>query len=158
MMLSCYFWINTWLSFSDQKWIEHFFLITCGSFFFFCQFFFCGCCQFFILQAFQDWKSLGNTLASLCMHAKSLQSFPTLCDPMDCALQTLSMGFSRQEYWSGLQCPPPGIKPCLLGILRWQAGSPLAPPGKPCFLPYRCYQSRHVEMSVEVDMHNLLNG
>ena len=21
---------------------------------------------------------------------------------------TLSMGFSRQEYWSGLSCPPPG--------------------------------------------------
>ena len=23
----------------------------------------------------------------------------------------LSMGFSRQEYWSGLPCPPPGIFP-----------------------------------------------
>ena len=21
----------------------------------------------------------------------------------------LSMGFSRQEYWSGLPCPPPGL-------------------------------------------------
>ena len=37
------------------------------------------------------------------------------------------MGFSRQEYWSGLQCPPlgdlpdPGIKPRLLHLLhcRW---------------------------------------
>ena len=29
---------------------------------------------------------------------------PTLCDPMGCSLpgSTLSMGFSRQEYWSGL--------------------------------------------------------
>ena len=50
----------------------------------------------------------------------------------------LSMGFSRQEYWSGLLCPPPrdlpdpGIKLSLLPILRWWAGSlPLAPPGKP---------------------------
>ena len=25
----------------------------------------------------------------------------------------LSMGFSRQEYWSGLPCPPPGDLPCL---------------------------------------------
>ena len=26
----------------------------------------------------------------------------TLCDPMDCSPQAfLSMGFSRQEYWSG---------------------------------------------------------
>ena len=23
----------------------------------------------------------------------------------------LSMGFSRQEYWSGLPCPPPGDLP-----------------------------------------------
>ena len=26
----------------------------------------------------------------------------------------LSMGFSRQEYWSGLPCPPPGDLPDLL--------------------------------------------
>ena len=31
------------------------------------------------------------------------QSCPTLCNPMDCNLPgSLSMGFSRQEYWSGL--------------------------------------------------------
>ena len=36
----------------------------------------------------------------------------------------LSMGFSRQEYWSGLPCPPPGIFPtqrsntCLLSLLH----------------------------------------
>ena len=31
---------------------------------------------------------------------------------MDGALQApLSMGFSRQEYWSGLPCPPPGDLP-----------------------------------------------
>ena len=23
----------------------------------------------------------------MCMHAKSLQSYPTLCDPMDCSLR-----------------------------------------------------------------------
>ena len=26
---------------------------------------------------------------------------------------SLSMGFSRQEYWSGLPCPPPGDHPDL---------------------------------------------
>ena len=26
-------------------------------------------------------------------------------------LAPLSMGFSRQEYWSGLPCPPPGVLP-----------------------------------------------
>ena len=33
------------------------------------------------------------------------------CDPMDCVAcqASLSMGFSRQEYWSGLPCPPPDL-------------------------------------------------
>ena len=36
----------------------------------------------------------------------------TLCDSTDCTHQApLSMGFSRQEYWSGLPCPPPGDLP-----------------------------------------------
>ena len=35
-----------------------------------------------------------------------------LCDPMNIAYQApLSMGFSRQEYWSGLPCFPPGDLP-----------------------------------------------
>ena len=35
-----------------------------------------------------------------------------LCDPMDCSLPGSSVqGFSRQEYWSGLLCPPPGDLP-----------------------------------------------
>ena len=41
--------------------------------------------------------------------AKSLQSCPTLCDPVDQSL--LSMGFSRQEDWRRLLCPPPGDLP-----------------------------------------------
>ena len=42
------------------------------------------------------------------------QSWPTLCDPMDCSCQApLCMGFSRQGYWSGLpfHLPNLGIKP-----------------------------------------------
>ena len=36
------------------------------------------------------------------------QSCPTLHDPMDCSLPApLSMGFSRQEYWSGVPLPSP---------------------------------------------------
>ena len=47
-----------------------------------------------------------------CVHAQSLPSCPTLCDPMDLARQApLAMGFSRQEYWSGLPCPPSGDLP-----------------------------------------------
>ena len=41
-----------------------------------------------------------------------VQSCPTLCNPMDVARQApLSMGFTRQEYWSGLPFPPPGNLP-----------------------------------------------
>ena len=50
----------------------------------------------------------------------------------------LSMGFPKQEYWSGLPLPSPGdlphpgSNPRLLCLLHWQAGSlPQAPPGKP---------------------------
>ena len=61
----------------------------------------------------------------VCAHACSVvsnslpQPCPTLCNPM--AHQApLSMGFSRQEYWSGLPFPPPwdhpnpGIEPASL--------------------------------------------
>ena len=43
------------------------------------------------------------------------QSCLTLCDPMNCSPRQapLFMGFSRQEYWSGLPCPPPGSNPGL---------------------------------------------
>ena len=44
--------------------------------------------------------------------AKLLQSCPTLCDPVDCSSPGSSVhGFSKQEYWSGLPCPPLGDLP-----------------------------------------------
>ena len=44
--------------------------------------------------------------------AKSLQSCSALCNPIDCSLPgLLSMGFSRQEYCSGLPFPSPGDLP-----------------------------------------------
>ena len=45
--------------------------------------------------------------------AASLQLCPTLCDPVDQGARQapLSMGFSRQEYWGRLPCPPPGDLP-----------------------------------------------
>ena len=40
--------------------------------------------------------------------ARSLQSCPTLCDPIDGSpLAPLSLGFARQEYWSGFPFPSP---------------------------------------------------
>ena len=38
---------------------------------------------------------------------KSLCCVQFFCNPMDCS--PLSMGFSRQKYWSGLPFPSPGI-------------------------------------------------
>ena len=65
-------------------------------------------------------------LKCICMCAQSLQSCPTLCEPMDCSPGDcrLSMRFSQQEDWSGLLCPPPGDLPDpglnlhLLGLLH----------------------------------------
>ena len=40
--------------------------------------------------------------------AKSLQSYLTLVSPWNVACQaSLSLGFSKQEHWSGLPVPPP---------------------------------------------------
>ena len=42
----------------------------------------------------------------------SARSCPMLCDRTGCSSQApLSVGFSRQEYWSGLPFPPPGTLP-----------------------------------------------
>ena len=65
------------------------------------------------------------------------QSYPTLCDPMDCSLSGSSvLEFSRQEYWSGLPFPSPGDLPdpgIELGSPTVQADSlPSKPSGKPC--------------------------
>ena len=46
----------------------------------------------------------------VCM--RSLHLCLTLCNPMDCSPPDSSVwNFSRQEYWSGLPCPPPGNLP-----------------------------------------------
>ena len=74
-----------------------------------------------------------------CVCAKLLLLGPTFGDPMDFSPPgSLSMGLSRQEYWSGFPFPSlgdlpyPGINPQFLCLLHWQAGSlPLATPGKP---------------------------
>ena len=49
-----------------------------------------------------------NYLAAAAAAAKALQSCPTLCDPIDGSYQAPpSLGFSRQEHWSGLPFPSP---------------------------------------------------
>ena len=54
--------------------------------------------------------ALTGVILQKCMlcYAKSLQSCPILCDPVDGSHQAPpSLGFSRQEHWSGLPFPSP---------------------------------------------------
>ena len=75
------------------------------------------------------------------------QSCPALCGPMGFSLQApLSMGFSRQEYWSGLPCPRPGDLPNSGTKPRspaLQADSLLSEPQsstvKPCSTPHMTF-------------------
>ena len=49
-----------------------------------------------------------NIIVLLAAAAKSLQSCPTLCDPIDGNPPgSTVLGFSRQEHWSGLPFPSP---------------------------------------------------
>ena len=52
----------------------------------------------------QDILNVLHSLLPACLPAKLLQSCPTLCDPRD---GFPSLGFSRQEHWSGLPFPSP---------------------------------------------------
>ena len=63
----------------------------------------------------------GAIAFSLCLTAaKSLQSCPTLCDPIDGSHQAPpSLGFSRQEHWSGLQCRRPWLN-SWVGKIPWR--------------------------------------
>ena len=65
------------------------------------------------------------SVVSVC--AKSLQSRPTLCDPMDCSPPGSSV-------WSGLSCPPPGHRPDPGTELKSLASPALA--GGQLFLPF----------------------
>ena len=63
----------------------------------------CVCVCDYLLLTFHF--VLGYTAAAA---AKSLQSYPTLCDPINGSHQASpSLGFSRQENWNGLPFPSP---------------------------------------------------
>ena len=82
----------------------------------------------------------------VCARARALGHFShvQLCVTLWTATcqASLSMGFSRQGYWSGLPCSPSGDLPdprnrtCISWVyLYWQTGSlPLAPPGKHTYI------------------------
>ena len=80
---------------------------------------------------------LDSVHACTLSHFSPVQLFVTLWSIAHQA--PLSMGCSRQEYWSGLHALLQGIFPTqgsnlhLLHLLHWKTSSnlPLAPPGKP---------------------------
>ena len=71
-------------------------------------------------QTLQPWILMNNNLINNSIKKQGFRSMQILCTkslscvglfatPWTVARQApLSMGFSRQEYWSGLPCPPPG--------------------------------------------------
>ena len=72
------------------------------------------------------------TYVHMCVvsHFSCVQLFATLWTVTP--QSPLSMGFSRQEYWSGLPCPQctpprnlphPGTEPMSLSLLHWQVGN-----------------------------------
>ena len=78
------------------------------------------------------------------MSAKTLQSSPTLCDPVDCSppgssvrgiLQARILEWIAMLSSRGSSRPKDGIRASLC-LLHWKQGSLLLlPPGKPIFLP-----------------------
>ena len=66
-----------------------------------------------------------SLFAYVCVCAKSLQSCPILCDPMDCSLPgSTNRGVLQTRVLEWSSCPPsgdlpnPGIEPHLLCILH----------------------------------------
>ena len=67
---------------------------------------FCDCTDMCMVATGHTW--LLGTSNGAAAAAKLLQSCPTLCDPIDGSHQAPpSLGFSRQEHWSGLPFPSP---------------------------------------------------
>ena len=87
-----------------------------------------------VLRQGTDWGSaaegaLHTPTPDVCMHAHSLSHVQLFATLWIVAFQApLSMGFSRQEYWTGLPCPPPGdlldpgVKPKSLPSPTWEGG------------------------------------
>ena len=78
----------------------------------------------FLPRKSHEQRNFGNCSSLyVCMlsHFCRVQLFATLWTVAHQA--PLSMGFSRQEYWSGLLCPPPGDLPDQ-GIESWSPASP----------------------------------
>ena len=98
---------------------------------------------FLYLSIFVQRGDLGPDFFVCC--AQLLSRASLLATPWTVTLQApLSVGFSRQEYWSWLPCPPPGALPNS-GIKPRSPASQVdsllsEPPGKPLFYVLKATQ------------------
>ena len=72
----------------------------------------CTCTYFPLFQISFPFRSPQSTeyssLSYIVWGCLITQSYPTLCNPVDCSPPGSSVqGYSRQEYWSGLPFPSP---------------------------------------------------
>ena len=84
-------------------------------------------------------KAYGTAFMALAGKGSITQSYPTLCDPMDCSLPGSSVhGTLQQEYWSGLPFPSPSTHNAMLCYAKSLQSCPTlcdpidgCPPGSP---------------------------
>ena len=96
-----------------------------------------------------------------CVWDNSLWSCPTPCDPLDCSPPGSSVvGFSRQEYWTGLPRPPPGdlpdpeiepASPALAGRFFTTTATWEAPFKRVCFLRWEKVESMMIGQKTELN-------
>ena len=97
-------------------------------------------------NTYHPWSTCPGSDTTSCVCVWVTQLCPTLRDPWTGAHQAPpSLGHPRQEHWSGLLFPSPGIKPWFLAL---QADClPPESPGKPAstYNPYVNFSSQHTD-------------
>jgi len=100
------------------------------------------------------WREVCFSLKRTFPKMKSV-SYSVVSDSLPPCQAPQSMGFSRQEYWSGLPCPPPGDRPDP-GIEPMspalQADSLLSEP------PWKPKMKRHILIKGEEDQRRQNQG
>ena len=121
-------------------------------------------CSLGISSFLEEISSLSHSIVPfycLCMLGANLRQLcPTLCDPWAVAHQVpLSMGSSRQDYWSRVPCPPvgclpdPEIRPMSLTSPALAGGFfTTVPPGKP-----QCRDKKLIHMVRDLYLRNVTN-
>ena len=112
-----FFSFHTWL-FEIKYYTENIYLYTISENICF------TCLRENIYISYMKFFSMGALSPNLLICMLVIQLCSTLCDPLTIAHQAaLSMGFSRQDYWSGLPFSPPGD----LSNPKIEPGSPVSP-------------------------------